>query len=32
VAARLYPQNAEPVLFIVVGDAFDETGQNFLGW
>src|SRR4029453_18796796 len=32
VAACPDPQNAEPVLFIVVGDALDEAGQNFLGW
>jgi hypothetical protein len=32
VAACLDSQNAEPVLFIVVGDALDEAGQNFLGW
>ena len=25
------PQNAEPILGIVVGDALDEAGQNFLG-
>ena len=30
--ACLDPQNAEPVLFIVVAGAFDEAGQNFLGW
>ena len=30
-AARLGPQNAEAVLGIVISDALDEAGQNFLG-
>src|SRR5262249_15405248 len=30
--AHLGAQNAEAVLGIVVGDAFDEAGQNFLVW
>ena len=29
--ARLDPQNAEAVLGIVVGDALDQAGQDFLG-
>src|ERR1022692_3856496 len=28
--ARLGPQNAEPILGIMVRDALDETGKNFL--
>jgi hypothetical protein len=28
--ARLGPQHAKAILNIMVGDAFDETGKNFL--
>ena len=28
VAAGLDPQNAEAILFIMVGDTFDQSGQN----
>ena len=30
VAARLDPQNAEAVLGVVEGDAFDQAGEHFL--
>ena len=29
--AGFSPQNTEPILGIVVSDAFDEAGQHFLG-
>jgi hypothetical protein len=31
VSARLDPQNTEAILGVVVGDAFDEARQDFLG-